>query len=137
MRRSLDDVSVELKGIAATLDIMSGAYLNDDMVVNSDSSADSTYFLSNRINQISDEIAELALLPNRADLAELSCEAKSTFFKKLRMKRGLSQEELSEMTGIPCSTIKDIEDGKEVIINTHDVVTLADTLDAKPSEMFA
>lgn len=56
--------------------------------------------------------------------------------KELRTERGISQEELVEMTGISRTTLSKIENNEEVNVNTRTIAKLAEAFDVKPSEIF-
>ena len=56
--------------------------------------------------------------------------------KKLREERGISQEKLSEMSGISRTTLSKIENNEEVSVNTRTIVKLAEVFDVNPSEIF-
>ena len=57
--------------------------------------------------------------------------------RNLRQKHGLSQEDLSKKASCPIRVIKDIENGKETLIMSKQLVQLAETLDSTIDEMFA
>lgn len=56
--------------------------------------------------------------------------------KELREARGISQEDLSEMSGISRTTLSKIENNEEANVNTRTIAKLADVFDVKPSEIF-
>lgn len=56
--------------------------------------------------------------------------------KKLREERGLSQEKLSEMSGISRTTLSKIENNEEVSVNTRTIAKLAEVFNVNPSEIF-
>lgn len=56
--------------------------------------------------------------------------------KKLREERGISQEKLSELSGISRTTLSKIENNEEVSVNTRTIVKLADVFDVNPSDIF-
>lgn len=56
--------------------------------------------------------------------------------KKLREERGISQEKLSEMSGISRTTLSKIENNEEVSVNTRTIVKLADVFEVNPSDIF-
>ena len=56
--------------------------------------------------------------------------------KELRIERGISQEDLVEMTGISRTTLSKIENNEEVNVNTRTIAKLAEAFDVKPSEIF-
>ncbi len=55
---------------------------------------------------------------------------------ELRVLRGISLEELSNLSGISYDLLKRIERGNGTILNTREVARLSVTLHAKPSELF-
>jgi transcriptional regulator with XRE-family HTH domain len=56
--------------------------------------------------------------------------------KELREERGISQEKLSELSGISRTTLSKIENNEEVNVNTRTIAKLAEVFDVKPSEIF-
>lgn len=56
--------------------------------------------------------------------------------KELREERGISQEELSELSGISRTTLSKIENNEEANVNTRTIAKLADVFDIRPSEIF-
>lgn len=56
--------------------------------------------------------------------------------KKLREERGISQEKLSEMSGISRTTLSKIENNEEVSVNTRTIAKLAEVFNVAPSEIF-
>ena len=56
--------------------------------------------------------------------------------KELREERGISQERLSELSGISRTTLSKIENNEEVSVNTRTIARLADVFDVNPSEIF-
>ena len=56
--------------------------------------------------------------------------------KELREERGISQEKLSEMSGLSRTTLSKIENNEEVSVNTRTIAKLADVFDVKPSDIF-
>jgi len=56
--------------------------------------------------------------------------------KELREERGMSQEKLSDLSGISRTTLSKIENNEEVNVNTRTIAKLADVFDVKPSEIF-
>lgn len=56
--------------------------------------------------------------------------------KELRVERGISQEELAELSGLSRTTLSKIENNEEVNVNTRTIAKLADVLAVKPSEIF-
>lgn len=56
--------------------------------------------------------------------------------KELREERGMSQEELSELSGISRTTLSKIENNEEANVNTRTIAKLADVFDIRPSEIF-
>lgn len=56
--------------------------------------------------------------------------------KELREERGISQEKLSELSGISRTTLSKIENNEEVNVNTRTIAKLADVFGVKPSEIF-
>lgn len=56
--------------------------------------------------------------------------------KKIREERGISQEKLSELSGISRTTLSKIENNEEVSVNTRTIVKLADVFGVNPSDIF-
>jgi transcriptional regulator with XRE-family HTH domain len=56
--------------------------------------------------------------------------------KELREERGISQEKLSEMSGISRTTLSKIENNEEVNVNTRTIARLAEVFGVNPSEIF-
>ena len=56
--------------------------------------------------------------------------------KELRIERNMSQEELSELSGISRTTLSKIENNEEVNVNTRTIAKLAEVFNVKPSEIF-
>ena len=56
--------------------------------------------------------------------------------KELREERGISQEKLSEMSGISRTTLSKIENDEEANVNTRTIAKLADVFGVEPSEIF-
>lgn len=56
--------------------------------------------------------------------------------KELREERGISQEKLSELSGISRTTLSKIENNEEVNVNTRTIAKLAEVFGVKPSEIF-
>ena len=56
--------------------------------------------------------------------------------KELREERGISQEKLSELSGISRTTLSKIENNEEVGVNTRTIAKLAEVFNVKPSEIF-
>ena len=56
--------------------------------------------------------------------------------KEMRVERGMSQEELSEKSGISRATISKIENDEKAAVNTKTIFKLADVLGVKPSDLF-
>lgn len=56
--------------------------------------------------------------------------------KEFRETRGISQEELSERSGLSRTTISKIENNEEVNANIKTVAKLADVFGVAPSEIF-
>ena len=56
--------------------------------------------------------------------------------KKLREERGISQEKLSELSGISRTTLSKIENNEEVSVNTRTIAKLAEVFKVNPSEIF-
>lgn len=56
--------------------------------------------------------------------------------KAFREERGLSQEELSEKTGLSRTTISKIENNEEAVVSTKTIAKLAEVFDVAPSEIF-
>lgn len=56
--------------------------------------------------------------------------------KELREERGISQEKLSEMSGISRTTLSKIENDEEANVNTRTIAKLADVFEVEPSDIF-
>lgn len=56
--------------------------------------------------------------------------------RDLREERGISQEKLSELSGISRTTLSKIENNEEVNVNTRTIAKLAEVFNVKPSEIF-
>ena len=56
--------------------------------------------------------------------------------KELREERGMSQEKLSELSGLSRTTLSKIENNEEVNVNTRTIAKLAEVFNVKPSEIF-
>lgn len=56
--------------------------------------------------------------------------------KEFRELQGISQEELSEKTGLSRTTISKIENNEEVNVNTRTIVKLSEVFGVAPSEIF-
>lgn len=56
--------------------------------------------------------------------------------KEFREECGISQEKLSEMSGLSRTTLSKIENNEEVSVNTRTIVKLAEVLHVNPSEIF-
>ena len=56
--------------------------------------------------------------------------------KEYRELQGISQEELSEKTGLSRTTISKIENNEEVNVNTRTIVKLAEVFGVAPGEIF-
>ncbi len=56
--------------------------------------------------------------------------------KEYREKKGLSQEELAEISKTPVELVKAIEDGRAISLPTFQAAAYAQALGAKPSELF-
>lgn len=56
--------------------------------------------------------------------------------KAFREERGMSQEELSEKTGLSRTTISKIENNEEAVVSTKTIAKLAEVFDVAPSEIF-
>ena len=56
--------------------------------------------------------------------------------KELRVERGMSQEELSELSGISRTTLSKIENNEEASVNTRTIAKLAEVFNVKPSDIF-
>lgn len=56
--------------------------------------------------------------------------------KEFRELRGISQEELSERSGLSRTTISKIENNEEINVNIKTVAKIAAVFDAAPSEIF-
>ena len=56
--------------------------------------------------------------------------------KELREERGISQEKLSEISGISRATLSKIENNEEMNLNTRTIAKLAAAFQIKPSDIF-
>lgn len=56
--------------------------------------------------------------------------------KAFREEKGMSQEELSEKTGLSRTTISKIENNEEAVVSTKTIAKLAEVFDVAPSEIF-
>lgn len=56
--------------------------------------------------------------------------------KAIREEKGISQEELSEKTGLSRTTISKIENNEEAVVSTKTIAKLAEVFDVAPSEIF-
>lgn len=56
--------------------------------------------------------------------------------KEIRTERGMSQEELSEKSGLSRATISKIENNEEVSVTTKTIAKLSEVLEVNPSEIF-
>lgn len=56
--------------------------------------------------------------------------------KAFREAHGMSQEELSEKTGLSRTTISKIENNEEVNVNTKTIAKIAEVFNVAPSEIF-
>jgi putative transcriptional regulator len=56
--------------------------------------------------------------------------------KEFRELRGISQEELSERSGLSRTTISKIENNEEINVNIKTVAKIAAVFDVAPSEIF-
>lgn len=56
--------------------------------------------------------------------------------KAFREEHGMSQEELSEKTGLSRTTISKIENNEEVNVNTKTIAKIAEVFNVAPSEIF-
>ena len=72
----------------------------------------------------------------KIDLNKYSSERKSRL-QEVRELRGMSLEELSERSGIPCETLQKIESGKEVSLNSRLIAKLSGLLEVMPSLIFS
>lgn len=56
--------------------------------------------------------------------------------KELRLKKGMTQEKLSEKSGVSRTTINALENGVEVITKTETLQKIAEALEVKVSQLF-
>lgn len=56
--------------------------------------------------------------------------------KAFREERGMSQEELSEKTGLSRTTISKIENNEEAVVSTKTIAKIAEVFNVAPSEIF-
>lgn len=56
--------------------------------------------------------------------------------KAFREERGISQEELSEKTGLSRTTISKIENNEEAVVSTKTIAKIAEFFNVQPSEIF-
>lgn len=56
--------------------------------------------------------------------------------KAFREEQGISQEELSEKTGLSRTTISKIENNEEAVVSTKTIAKIAEVFNVAPSEIF-
>ena len=56
--------------------------------------------------------------------------------KAFRIEHGMSQEELSEKTGISRTTLSKIENNEEANVNTRTIAKISAVFNVNPSEIF-
>ena len=56
--------------------------------------------------------------------------------KAFREEQGMSQEELSEKTGLSRTTISKIENNEEAVVSTKTIAKIAEVFNVAPSEIF-
>lgn len=56
--------------------------------------------------------------------------------KSFREEQGMSQEELSEKTGLSRTTISKIENNEEAVVSTKTIAKIAEVFNVAPSEIF-
>lgn len=56
--------------------------------------------------------------------------------KEIRKKKGISQCELAEMSGIARATISQLENGKEIDVRISTLIALSRALNCAPSKLF-
>lgn len=56
--------------------------------------------------------------------------------KELRIERGISQDELSNRSGLSRQTISKIENDEEAVVTTVTMAKLSEVFGVKPSEIF-
>ena len=56
--------------------------------------------------------------------------------KVFREEQGMSQEELSEKTGLSRTTISKIENNEEAVVSTKTIAKIAEVFNVAPSEIF-
>lgn len=56
--------------------------------------------------------------------------------KAFREEQGMSQEELSEKTGLSRTTISKIENNEEAVVSTKTISKIAEVFNVAPSEIF-
>ena len=122
-KRTFEDVAYDLRGIAATLSIISTAFLNDDLDISNELAADSLEGLSGQVERLSAELAEMAL-------------PKKNWLRELRTERNMTLEELEKETDIPSAVLQRIENGEEVSLKTFGIAKLAEALNVQPSKLF-
>ena len=122
-KRTFEDVAYDLRGIAATLSIISAAFLNDDLDLSNELAADSLDGLSGQVERLSAELSEMAL-------------PKKNWLRELRTERNMTLEELEKETDIPSAVLLSIEAGEEVSLKTFAIAKLAEALNVQPSKIF-
>ena len=124
MAKDFDEIATELKGVSATMCILSGMVTDAEARFSDEIIGNSIYSLHLQLDRLSEEIENLAMKKpvNR--------------LKELREAKGIDLNSLADLTGVPKADLWQIEEGKEVILNTQSVAKLSEILEVKPSEIF-
>ena len=115
---NLSDMVLSLVGVLDGLKVEAESNLDAELLSNSFCTV-STYLL-----RISRELDSLSM-PFEKNNLEI-----------IRKAKGLSLDELSGLCGIPCEQLQSIEQGEETILNSKQMVKLAEVLHVMPSDIF-
>ena len=126
MKKEAPDLAVELRGISATLIILSNAFSAEE-TWSPEIISSSLYGIGLQVDRLADEVAGLEFMEAKQELNRL---------RELRTVRCIDLSTLEKLSGIPRETLEKIEDGEQVILDTRSIAKLAEALDAKPSEIF-
>lgn len=122
-KREPEDIALELHCLSAMTQVLSQAFADggrpDPELVES-----SFYGLSLQLERLSDEVSDLQFPQTTNRLREI------------REASGLSRNDLEKLTGIPCDVLWKIEKGEQLVLNSKQVVKLAEALQVKASEIF-
>lgn len=58
------------------------------------------------------------------------------YVKEMRIKKGISQGQLAEKSGIARATISQLENGKEIDVRVSTILALSRVLNCAPSKLF-